>query len=111
MLSSPRLLHAAGSCAEAGREVAATVTWHLQNEELPKPARAPEPKARLHSAKANVVPFYLCRTVTPSGREGKPQKGILWWYLPTLQGTLQFSLGFAGNVAPKGFMIFLAKLF
>lgn len=48
---------------------------------------------KFHSAKANLVPFYLCGAVTPSGREGKSQKTILWWYLPIPQGILNFSSG------------------
>lgn len=36
VLLPPRLLPPASSCAEASLEVAATVTWHLQNEGPPQ---------------------------------------------------------------------------
>lgn len=63
--------------------------WLLENLKMRRYLNMPDPLNQRpnFSAKANLVPFYLCRTVTPSGREGKSQKRIHRWYLLPLKGS------------------------
>ena len=60
-----------------------------------------------HGAKANLVPLYLCRAVTPSGREGKSHPNSLV-IPPHPSRVSSFLAGISGRkVTPKGLRYFI----
>ena len=62
---------------------------------------------KFHSAKANLVPLYLCRAVTPSGREGKSHPNSLV-VPPHPSRDSSFLVGISGGkVTPKRLRYFI----